>query len=91
MSNFGNFGKMSKKGVVSALFSFRKVGIPNAMHAYISYICVWRIHMPSYRTDIVCSMYAYTYVFIIFGEKIRIIEKAHTFIPRLLRVADKAS
>ena len=28
MSNFGNFGKMSKKGVVSALFSFRKVGIP---------------------------------------------------------------
>ena len=29
MSNFGNFGKMSKKGVVSALFSFRNVGIPN--------------------------------------------------------------
>ena len=37
MSNFGNFGKMSKKGVVSALFSFRKVGIPttHTSHHYV--------------------------------------------------------
>ena len=28
IENFGSFGKMSEKGVVSAVFSFRKVGIP---------------------------------------------------------------
>ena len=42
MSNFGNFGKMSKKGVVSALFSFRKVGIPMtaARVTYVRVECV---------------------------------------------------